>query len=71
MRTRSSGSLRSRLALNRLEDRTVPAVTATLLNGVLGVMGDSAANNISIGLSNGQITVSGVAQTFSDRKSVV
>lgn len=65
MRTRTLGSSRFHLALTRLEDRTVPAVTATLLNGVLGVMGDSAANNISIGLSNGQITVSGVAQTFS------
>ncbi|HTK74074.1 MAG TPA: FG-GAP-like repeat-containing protein [Gemmataceae bacterium] len=64
MRTRSSGSSYLRLALTRLEDRTVPAVTATLLNGVLGVMGDTAANNISIGLSNGQITVSGVAQSF-------
>lgn len=65
MRTRTSGSSRLHLALTRLEDRSVPAVTATLLNGVLGVMGDSASNNISIGLSNGQITVSGVAQTFS------
>src|SRR5262249_29828787 len=64
MRTRSSGSSYLRLALTRLEDRTVPAVTATLLNGVLSVLGDSAPNNISIGLSNGQITVSGVAQTF-------
>src|SRR5262249_55367513 len=65
MRTRSSGSSYLRLALTRLEDRTVPAVTATLLNGVLSVLGDSAPNNISIGLSNGQITVSGIAETFS------
>ena len=45
MRTRSLGSSRLRLALTRLEDRTVPAVTATLLNGVLSVLGDSAANH--------------------------
>ena len=61
MRTRTLGSSRLLLALTRLEDRTVPAVSATLLNGVLGVMGDSAANSISIALNSGQITVSGVA----------
>jgi uncharacterized protein YkwD len=64
MRTRTADSSHLRLALTRLEDRTVPAVTATLLNGVLSVLGDSADNTINIGLSNGQITVSGVAQTF-------
>lgn len=64
MRTRSERPLRSRLSLTRLEDRTVPAVTASLANGVLTVLGDSAGNTINLGLSNGQITVSGIAQTF-------
>ena len=48
MRTRTPSSARSRLALTRLEDRTVPAVTATLLNGVLSVLGDGAGNAINL-----------------------
>src|SRR5262249_10860023 len=64
MRSRHPGSLRSRLALTPLEDRTTPAVTASLVNGILTVMGDSSANLISVGLTGGQITVSGVSQTF-------
>src|SRR5438552_2162907 len=64
MHTRAAGSPRSQLVLTRLEDRTVPAVTASLVNGNLTVLGDGAANAIAVGLVNGQITVSGVAQTF-------
>src|SRR3954447_5272719 len=64
MRTRTPSPAWPRLALTRLEDRTVPAVTATLLNGTLSVLGDGANNAITLGLDNGQITVSGVAQTF-------
>jgi Ca2+-binding RTX toxin-like protein len=60
MRSRILGSPRSRLALTRLEDRTVPAVTASLVNGNLTVLGDSAANAIDVGYANGQISVSGV-----------
>ena len=56
MRTRSPSTSRPRLALTRLEDRAVPAVTATLLNGVLCVLGDGGANAITVGLANGQIT---------------
>jgi uncharacterized protein YkwD len=64
MRTRAAGLPRPRLALVRLEDRTVPAVTAALVNGVLTVLGDTADDTITLGLANGQITVSGVAQSF-------
>src|SRR4051812_5615394 len=64
MDTRAAGSSRSRLVVTRLEDRTVPAVTAALVNGNLTVLGDGAANGIAIGLTSGQVTVSGVAQTF-------
>src|SRR5262245_17906591 len=65
MRTRATGSPRSRLALLYLEDRTLPAVTASVVNGVLTVLGDGASDRITLGLSSGQFTVSGVAQTFS------
>lgn len=65
MRTRNQCRTFSRLAVTRLEDRTVPAVTASLVNGILTVLGDGAANAINLGLANGQITVSGVTQTFS------
>jgi uncharacterized protein YkwD len=61
---RTPSSPRTRIALTRLEDRTVPAVTAALAHGVLSVLGDGAANQISVALVNGQVTVSGVAQTF-------
>src|SRR5437763_7773115 len=64
MRTRSAGVSRARLAVQTLEERTVPAVAAYLTNGVLNVFGDGTNNAINIGEVNGQITVSGVAQTF-------
>jgi uncharacterized protein YkwD len=64
MRTRASSSLRSRLAVTKLEDRTVPAVTALLVNGNLTILGDGAGNAINVGFANGQITVSGLSQTF-------
>jgi uncharacterized protein YkwD len=60
MRPRILGSPRSRLSVTRLEDRTVPAVTASLVNGILTVLGDGAANTIDIGFGNGQINVSNV-----------
>jgi uncharacterized protein YkwD len=60
MRTRIQGSPRSRLAVTRLEDRTVPAVTASLVNGILTILGDGAANAITITAGNGQINVANV-----------
>ncbi len=38
----------SRLAIEHLEDRSVPAVTAFLNTGILTVIGDDLANNISV-----------------------
>jgi uncharacterized protein YkwD len=64
MRTRTKRSLRARLDLLRLEDRTVPAVTASLVNGQLTVYGDGADNQIIFNQVNGQYVISGVAQTY-------
>lgn len=58
-------SFRAHLDILRLEDRTVPAVTASLVNGVLIVYGDGAANQITLNFGNGQYSISGVAQTYS------
>ena len=44
---------RTRLRLDHLETRVCPASTATLLNGVLTVLGDSSANTLSVTLSGG------------------
>jgi uncharacterized protein YkwD len=64
MRTRAKRSLRARLDLLRLEDRTVPSATATLVNGQLDIYADAAGDTIAVHLTNGQYTVSGIAQTF-------
>src|SRR6516164_8401360 len=54
---------RPRLAVQRLEDRTVPAVTASVVNGSLVVKdGGSAASNIAITASD--TNADGVADTF-------
>jgi uncharacterized protein YkwD len=54
---------RARLDLEALENRIVPT-SATLNNGVLTVLGDMSNVSIQIGQSNGQISVSGVSQSF-------
>src|SRR5579885_990354 len=54
----------TRLHILKLEDRTVPSVSAALVNGVLNVNGDAGNDSIYVGVQNGQISVSGVAQTF-------
>jgi uncharacterized protein YkwD len=64
MRTRTKASPRARLNVVRLEDRTVPAVTASLVNGLLTVYGDGADNQITLNLSNGNYSIGGVAQTY-------
>jgi uncharacterized protein YkwD len=64
MRIRAKGPSRARLDLLRLEDRTVPAVTASLVNGQLTVYADGAGDQITLHLTNGQYTIGGVAQTF-------
>jgi hypothetical protein len=59
MRSRTS----LRLGVERLEDRTVPAVTASVINGSLVVKDDgSAASNIAITASD--TNADGVADTF-------
>src|SRR5437879_6431835 len=48
----------SRLVLEQLEDRVVPAVTAVFGFGVLSVVGDAANNNILVSAdSNGNLQV--------------
>src|SRR5947209_18153875 len=54
----------TRLQIMKLEDRTVPSVTAALVNGVLNVNGDWSNDSIYVGVQNGQVTVSGIAQAF-------
>lgn len=56
---------RTRLRVESLEDRTVPT-TANLANdGVLTLLGTGNADTIQITQTNGTISISGVAQTFS------
>jgi uncharacterized protein YkwD len=64
MRTRTKRPSRARLDLMRLEDRTVPAVTASFVNGQLTVYGDGANNAIVFNQANGQYTIGGVTQTY-------
>src|SRR5262245_19872804 len=59
MHTRAA-RLPRRLALLPLDDRTLPAVTPSAVNGVLTVLGDDAANAVTITQANGQITVANV-----------
>jgi uncharacterized protein YkwD len=55
---------RTRLAVLELEKRLTPAISSSLLNGVLTVLGDSGANNIAVNLSGGSLVVSSTGQTF-------
>jgi uncharacterized protein YkwD len=52
------------LVLESLEERTVPTTAALSGNGVLTVLGSGGADLIQISQANGQLSVSGVAQTF-------
>src|SRR5207249_3004250 len=54
---------RSRLALERLEDRSVPAVTASVTNGSLVIKGDSAAGS-TLAITASDTDADGVADTF-------
>lgn len=55
---------RALLRIQPLESRETPAVTATLLNGVLTVLGDSANDNIAINISAGSLSVPAAGKTF-------
>lgn len=55
---------RARLNILHLESRLTPAVTANLLNGVLTVLGDSAANSLAVNLSGGNLVVSPLGTSF-------
>jgi hypothetical protein len=54
------------LGLEQLEERTVMAasISASLNNGILQIQGTSRNDNIALGLSNNQISVSGVSTRF-------
>jgi uncharacterized protein YkwD len=54
----------ARLRVSPLENRITPAVSATLLNGVLTVLGDTSPNNLQVSLNNGMLTVSPTGQSF-------
>jgi uncharacterized protein YkwD len=58
------GHCSAQLRVQHLESRVTPAVTATLLNGVLTILGDSAANSIQVTLSGGNLVVSSTGQSF-------
>lgn len=47
----------NKFQVERLEDRDVPAVAVSLLNGTLSVLGDGGANQVQIDRSAGQIVV--------------
>src|SRR6185369_1820214 len=64
MHTRGRTVRRARLAVHQLETRETPAVTAGLLNGVLTVLGDTSANNLSVYLSGGNLIVGATGQGF-------
>src|SRR5437764_15411657 len=64
MHTRGRTVRRARLTVCQLENRETPAVTAGLLNGVLTVLGDTSANNLSVYLSGGNLMVSPTGQGF-------
>jgi hypothetical protein len=49
--------------LEVLEARDVPS-TASLAGGVLNVYGTNAADNLTFSITNGQLAITGVAQTF-------
>lgn len=54
----------ARLRVCTLESRLTPAVTSTLLNGVLTVLGDSAANNLQVNLSGSNLVVPATGKSF-------
>src|SRR5262245_6382688 len=60
---KGQGVRRARLHVNHLESRLNPTVSVSLLNGVLNVIGDTAANNLSVNLSGGNLFVS-TGQSF-------
>src|SRR5947209_7077505 len=60
----SAPDLRTRLDILRLEDRVVPTVATLTGNGILTVLGSGGNDAIQVTQTNGQIAVSGVAQTF-------
>lgn len=55
---------RARFDVLHLESRITPALTANLLNGVLTVLGDSAANSVTVNLSGSNLAVSPLGSTF-------
>ncbi len=58
------------LQLETLEDRTMPAgLSVSLIGSVLQVVGTPGADNISVTLRSGRLTVAGVAGSF-DRNAV-
>jgi hypothetical protein len=57
-------SKRRRLQFEPLEARDVPAVVASLSNGVLAITGTPAADTITVRQTSSQLTVDGVAGTF-------
>ena len=61
---------RVRLNLNRLEDRSVPAVTAAFAGGVLTVSGDAVDNDIRVELVSGKVAVFENATTTHDTVAI-
>ncbi|MFL5341255.1 MAG: CAP domain-containing protein [Gemmataceae bacterium] len=55
---------RARLAIECLEERTVPTTATFTANGTLTVMGTGSDDQIHVSNSGGQINVSGVGQSF-------
>lgn len=67
-------SLRQRLYACALEDRTVPAATAIVKNGVLTIVGDTAGDNVQVTVNAANsmdVSVNGgAAQTFTVPKGI-
>src|SRR6516162_9474563 len=70
MRALHSAS-RTRLRFELLEDRSLPTTATYLANGTLAIMGTDASDVIRVSQANGQYSVSGIAQTFSNVSTVV
>jgi uncharacterized protein YkwD len=64
MPSRGRNTRITNLTLSILESRETPAVTASVLNGVLTVLGDTGSNDISVLLSNGSLSVPAAGQSF-------
>jgi hypothetical protein len=56
-----------RPALEALEDRQLPAVSAGLQGGILTVLGSGAGEVIRVSVAGGRVGVSGVSRTFAAR----